>query len=65
MNALVRIVYGICLLMTLWFALDMWVSFGMQEGAPQQATVASWGAARVIAVYVVARCAEKIFYTES
>lgn len=64
MNIFVRIVYGLCLLLTVWFALDMWLSFGFQEGAPQQAVVAAWGAARVIVIYVVARCAEKIFRTD-
>lgn len=60
-DAFIRLGYVILALWAAFVFLDGLATFGIQEGAPQQAAVAAWMAARVIAPYVILRSMEKAF----
>lgn len=54
-----RLVWVGAFLLIGFFALDGFISFGMQSGAPQQGAVAAWGAFRIVAVYTLARALDE------
>jgi hypothetical protein len=61
---LAKIVWAGALLVMAFSAIDGFVSFNVQTGAPQQAAVAAYGCFRLIAVYVLARAVEALTRAE-